>query len=566
MQKLALRRMGRIGGGGIVAALLMTIAVTAYCIERIRIEGPIDLQVRETSDLIADILPPPQFIVESFAEVSMIRANPAAISEHAAALKKLEQEFQTTERRWETSPLDSALKTELQGLPQENARAFFKEVNATFLPAAQRGDEAQMAASYLRLQAHYIDQRNAIRQLAEKARAKQTAIYIEGRKTLIALSAVLAALFASAIAMTIFLVRMLFIRILNPISQTSATMTAMAAGDLTASQGLSHRNDEIGEMTSALEIFRTSLLEREALRETEQKEQQQEQELIAIEQRRMEMLQLAEHFEESVGTVVGGLAHASGRIQSAAQAMTVKAETASERTADVSRELQEASIGVNAASAACDEFVLSIADISRQAAMSAQRATSAATVTEQAGSTILTLVEQSTSIGTFINLISDIADRTNLLALNASIEAARSGEAGRGFAVVAAEVKSLAQQVGQSAAEISAALGEVEQNAVESAKALQTIATEIEQLQTSSIAIATAADQQNQSGSELARSLEMVARSTNIVTANIATVSDISSATRDSADDVESASSDLDSQAAILHNKVNGFLNGLRAA
>ena len=79
--------------------------------------------------------------------------------------------------------------------------------------------------------------------------------------------------------------------------------------------------------------------------------------------------------------------------------------------------------------------------------------------------TILNLSEQTLQIGEIIATVNDIADQSNLLALNAAMEAARAGEAGRGFAVVAGEVRNLAEQSRQATAQVSGILSEIQKAA-----------------------------------------------------------------------------------------------------
>ena len=341
----------------------------------------------------------------------------------------------------------------------------------------------------------------------------------------------------------------------EPLRKLTGDMARLSSGDRDFRLAHLERKDEIGALARAFQVFVKSGHKLDEM--FGQRSQHRE------DQKRL-LLQMADNFEREVGHVVGGVASAASQLQDTASAMAAAAEQSSSQTGEVSNAMNNAAAGVTAAAAASDEFAMSINEISRQASSSAQLARRATDAARDADATISTLNETASEIGQIVGLISSIAQRTNLLALNASIEAARGGEAGRGFAVVASEVKDLAAQTGKATERVAVQIKAIQQGTSNSVSALQAIVGQINELEATSVSIAAAVDQQSVAGQDLARSIDLAARSTEHVSSTVLQVRETSIATGSAASQVLSSSNELEQQARVLREQVDTFLDGVR--
>ncbi len=348
---------------------------------------------------------------------------------------------------------------------------------------------------------------------------------------------------------------------IKPLTRLKEVMLTLAKGDLTVDVPEAKRQDEVGEITEAVHVFKQNALEADALRRDGV-----EADARAKQERQREMTALAENFEQEVKGVVDALTASSATVRNAAEGLSGTAEVTTQKAADVAQSSEQASDSVENASAAASEVEKSIAALNAQIGESAARARDAATQAEDTNRIIDGLSGKADRIGEVLQLIVDIAEQTNLLALNATIEAARAGEAGKGFAVVANEVKSLATQTTKATGDISSRIQEIQTATQEAVDAIKLITSTIGAVNQISNNMGEAVEQQNAATAEIVRSVQLATDGTSVVSRAISNVQEAAGETGTASEHLLSSAGDLSHQSDQLKAQVEKFLSSIRNA
>jgi len=355
-------------------------------------------------------------------------------------------------------------------------------------------------------------------------------------------------------------ISMMYARTLtSPLKRMVSTMQTLTDGDYSVSIPGMSRGDEIGAMARSVDVFKQNLI-----RVRELTEEQERMKISAEEERKAGLKMMADDFDVRTKGIIKSLSEAAQSMQAAAEQLNNSSSQTSHASTIVAAAATEADANVQTVAAAAEELAASSQEISRQVVSVAQKTSQAAGEAVSTSKTVAELNEYAQSVGEVVGAIRDIAEQTNLLALNATIEAARAGEAGKGFAVVADEVKKLALETSEKTEEINERVAKIQGAIHNSVEAVNRIINNVTQIDHAATSVSSAVEEQTAATGEIGRNVAEASSGTQQVSQTIQEVSRNAAETGQSAQQLLKTAQELATISDQLKSQISTFLNEVR--
>jgi methyl-accepting chemotaxis protein len=541
----------------VVALILAAIVIVGIAVSYIRFGGPLHKENLLQDELLADVLPPPAFVVEPYLHATWTLSDPGHAARARAELAEERTLFEQRKAYWQTAPIPEELRDEVSATIG-TADAFWTAIDKRFLPALAAGDlETMTRVHHDELASAYQKQHDAVERLVEHSTAYRTSLMDHANRLVMVLIVAFAGIALAVFAIVLQAARMIRQRVVAPLVETADTMQRMAEGDYRVEATGAERNDEIGVMARAIAVFRENGMARA-------KAQEEQQAVVAALSAGLDCMarQNLEHrieqrfpgdYEElrtNYNIAVDALASAMRTVRvGAASVMSSIAEIRDASDDLARRNEQQASSLAQTASAmhrvtgSVRETASGAKDVNVAINSAHGEASSGGEVVQQAITAMAAIEASAQEISKIISVIDGIAFQTNLLALNAGVEAARAGESGKGFAVVATEVRALAQRSAEAAQNIKTLIENSTSQVEEGVRLVGETGTRLTGIVEQIAAVDALVAQIAQSAARQAESLEQVnvevAAMDRMTQANAAMVEQSSAATRSLSSEAE---------------------------
>ncbi|WP_328153990.1 methyl-accepting chemotaxis protein [Cytobacillus praedii] len=315
-------------------------------------------------------------------------------------------------------------------------------------------------------------------------------------------------------------------RMRKRLAKITSALELAKDGDFT-SQIKDHAGDELNDLSTSFNRMADNL--RQMMNEVNMASEQVAASSDELTASAEQTSQATEIITDTIQHVAQGAEHSTISVQESAVALE-----------EVSRGVQSMAETASVISEASSQATQKAKDGGVYVSRTVQQINAISHSVNESGEVFQSLDQRSKEIGEITKVISDIADQTNLLALNAAIEAARAGEHGKGFAVVADEVRKLAEQSQQSSAQISGLIAEIQQDMLHSNKSIEQVTRDVkeglaivEQTEDSFKGILHFMNSLAGKIHDLAATAEQVSASVEEVSATVSSITQISAGTSD---------------------------------
>lgn len=491
----------------------------------VKVGGPLYGRITQTMNIRADILPPPQYLIETELTVLQIadgvstHAPDAVLQGYEAKLRRLQKEFENGQQDWSQQlPSDTGLARNIRALLLEktagSARAYYNAIFTEFLPDIYAHDSAGafklLHGSMKKLADEhraYIDQLTKLTDESSRDDEVLAKQYVQSR--MLFASLFIGVMFSVSAAYAYFTFR----SITGPVAAAVRTVKQLEAGDLNAYVEVSS-NDELGSMCESLNQAIA------AVRETVQ----------GTVGRSAHLGEYSTQLATIASTISNGVERQAANLEKTATQLTQVAG-AGQAIAHGGREGQQA------------------------AAQTSNVADEGAEVVKAAISGMVSLGKSAAEITQIIDAVDEISFNTNLLAVNASVEAAVAGEQGRGFRVVADEIRSLSVRTAAAGKKIRKLVQDTQESIAVGAERVEASGKALDEIGNSVRALKAIMDEIAVSSAAQAESLSQLNQS-------VASISDVVELTSTGTATLNKTSRDLAIESRNIHELVASFKLG----
>jgi methyl-accepting chemotaxis protein len=385
-------------------------------VNELKVGGPVYKQILQSKDLVADILPPPEYILESYL-VAFQLSTTTSQTEEAELVKHLKELKATYDERhayWLNEHLPADIADGMLNKTYQPAIRFYETAFQELIPAVTAQDSAAIDAAMVKLKTAYNTHLQEIQKLVILANSRADSIELSSEDQIQSATILLLLILTGSLGLGIIGAVFITRSITRPLHDAVQVATTVAAGDL-SSQITTDFNDEPGQLLRALK------------------------------------------------TMNDNLSLTVGKVRTSADTIGTASREIASGNADLSARTEAQASSIEETVASMEQLTGTVRQNAENAAHASTLVNTTFTAATKGGevvhdliATMSTIKESSSHIADIITVIDGIAFQTNILALNAAVEAARAGEQGRGFAVVASEVRTLAQRSANAAKEIKA--------------------------------------------------------------------------------------------------------------